>query len=134
MLLINAKLHNELSIKKGKGDVKVVEEGPAALLFQENGVWQMENDQEIQFSNALRWTLDLASGTIGLEHLRHGADKPVFLFHLKPKRETLLASIDSHLSGANAYFGQVQWGPHFLQLSWKIVGPKKNDRIECLYT
>jgi hypothetical protein len=134
MLLINAKLHAETAIKKGKGDVKVIEEHSSVILFQEFGIWQMENDQEIQFSNTLRWTLDLASGTVGLEHLRHGAAKPVFLFHLKPKSETLLASVDSHLSGSNAYFGQVQLGAHFLQLSWKIIGPKKNDRIECLYT
>jgi hypothetical protein len=114
--------------------VKVVEEGPSAIYFHESGVWQMENGREIQFSNTLRWTLDLGSGTIALEHLRHGAGKPVFLFHLKPKKESLLSSIDSHLCGADAYFGQVQIGPHFLQLSWKIVGPKKNDRIESLYT
>jgi hypothetical protein len=133
MLLINAKLHTETWIKKGKGDVKVIEESPSILLFQENGTWQMD-DREIQFSNSLRWTLDVSSGTISLEHLRHGAAKPVFLFHLKPKRDTLLASIDSHLCGSDAYFGQIQLGPHFLQLSWKIKGPKKNDRIECLYT
>jgi len=134
MLLINAKLHTESALKKGKGDVKVLEENPSVILFQEIGAWQIEADNEIQFSNALRWTLDLSSGTIGLEHLRHGAGKPVFLFHLKPKGESLLVSIDSHLCGADAYFGQVQLGPHFLQLSWRIVGPKKNDRIECLYT
>ncbi len=134
MLLINAKLHTEALIKKGKGDVKVIEENSSVILFQENGVWQIENDQEIQFSNSLRWTLDLASGMIGLEHLRHGAAKPVFLFHLKPKSEALLASVDSHLCGPDAYFGQVQLGAHFLQLGWKIIGPKKNDRIECLYT
>jgi hypothetical protein len=134
MLLVNVKLHNEAPIKRGKGDVKVVEESPSVVLFQESGMWQMENDREIQFSNSLRWTLDLASGTIGLEHLRLGAAKPVFLFHLKPKSATLLASVDSHLSGSNAYFGQVGLGVHFLQLSWKIIGPKKNDRIECLYT
>ncbi len=133
MLMINAKLHREAAVKRGKGDVQVVEESPSQLLFQENGIWQMECDKEMQFSNALRWTLDLSSGTIGLEHLRHGAAKPVFLFHLKPKRETLLVSIDSHLCGSDAYFGQVDLGPHFLQLSWRIVGPKKNDRIECLY-
>ena len=133
MLMINAKLHLETAVKRGKGDVVVVEENPSQLLFQENGIWQVENGQEIQFNNALRWSLDLSSGTIGLEHLRHGAAKPVFLFHLKPKRETLLASVDSHLCGSDAYFGQVELGPHFLQLSWRIVGPKKNDRIECLY-
>jgi hypothetical protein len=134
LLLINAKLHTESTMKKGKGDVKVVEESSSVILFQETGGWQIDCEHEMHFSNTLRWTLDLSSETIGLEHLRRGATKPVFLFHLKPKGESLLSSIDSHLCGADTYFGQVQLSPHFLQLSWRIVGPKKNDRIECLYT
>ncbi len=118
----------------GKADVKVIEEGSSVIYFHESGAWQTKTGKEIQFSNTLRWTLDLPSGTIALEHLRHGASKPVFLFHLKPKKESLLASIDSHLCGSDAYFGQVQLGSTHLQLSWKILGPKKNDRIESLYT
>jgi hypothetical protein len=134
LLLINAKLHSDSKSKKGKGEVKVIEESPSVLLFQETGHWQLEEDKKIQFNNTLRWTLDLSSGTISLEHLRHGTAMPVFLFHLMPKKEALLASVDSHLCGSDAYFGQVQLGPNFLQLSWRILGPKKNDRIECLYT
>lgn len=133
-LQTQAKLHLDPAGKQGRADVKVVEEGPSVIYFQESGVWLMENGREIQFSNTLRWTLDLSSGTIALEHLRHGAGKPVFLFHLSPKNETLLTSIDSHLCGSDAYFGQVQIGPGFLQLRWKIIGPKKNDRIESLYS
>src|SRR5579863_3396822 len=68
--------------RQGKGDVRVVEESPSAIYFHETGVWQMEGGREIQFSNTLRWTLDLSSGTISLERLRRGAGKPVFLFHL----------------------------------------------------
>lgn len=133
-LHMTARLLQDTSGKKGEGSVKVVEEGASVLLFQESGDWEMENGQRMQFSNMLRWTLDVASGTIGLEHLRRGASKPVFLFYLKPKKEGLLVSVDSHLCGADAYFGQVQMGPHFLKLGWKIVGPKKNDRIESLYS
>lgn len=40
MLLINAKLHPETLIKKGKGDVKVIEETSSVILFQESGMWQ----------------------------------------------------------------------------------------------
>jgi hypothetical protein len=134
LLLINAKLDAGNSHKKGNGDVKLIEKSSSVILFQESGLWQLENDQKIQFSNMLRWTLDLASGTIALERLRLGMDTPVFIVHLKPKSESLLASVDSHLNGANAYFGSVLLGTHFLQLSWKVIGPKKNDRIECLYT
>lgn len=133
-LQTQAGLHSDPRVQRGRADVKVVEESPSVIYFQESGVWQMENGREIQFSNTLRWTLDLSSGTIALEHLRYGTGKPVFLFHLKPKKESLLVSIDSHLCGSDAYFGQVQIGDGYLQLSWKILGPKKNDRIESLYT
>jgi hypothetical protein len=133
-LQTHAKSSTDTHGKQGRAEVKVVEESPSVIYFHESGVWQVENGREIQFSNTLRWTLDLGSGTISLEHLRHGAGKPVFLFHLKPKKEMLLSSIDSHLCGSDAYFGQVQVGPNFLQLSWKILGPKKNDRIESLYS
>lgn len=131
-LQTHAKLVSDPTLKQGKADVKVSQESPSVICFQECGVWQMENGREISFSNTWRWTLDLSSGTIALERLGQGK-KPVSLFHLKPKKENLLASIDSHLCGSDAYFGQVQLGPHFLQLSWKILGPKKNDRIETSY-
>jgi len=131
-LQTHAKLSSDASGKHGRADVRVVEEGTSVIHFYESGVWQLE--KEIQFSNTLRWTLDLSSGTIGLEHLRRGATKPVFLFHLKPKKKSLLVSVDSHLCGSDAYFGQIRLGPQYLQLSWKIVGLKKNDRIESLYS
>lgn len=134
MLLINARVEASESNRRGKGDVKVIEESASVLLFQESGIWQLENGQEIHFSNTQRWALDLASGTIALEHLRQGMDHPVFLVHLKPKSDDLLASVDSHLSGVNTYLAQVQIGPQFLQLSWRIVGLKRNDRIESFYT
>jgi predicted transcriptional regulator len=134
MLETQATLSSDTLVKQGTADVKVITEGTSVVHFHESGVWQLEKEKEIQFSNTLRWTLDMSSGTIALEHLRHGAGKPVFLFHLKPKSLNLLVSIDSHLCGSDAYFGQVQLGPHYLQLSWKIVGPKKNDRIESLYS
>ncbi len=133
MLQTHATLISDPAPKRGTADIKVVEEGTSVIHFHESGVWHLEKDREIHFSNILRWTLDMSSGTIGLEHLRHGAGKPVFLFHLKPKKLGLLVSIDSHLCGSDAYFGQVQLSPQYLQLSWKIVGPKKNDRIESLY-
>lgn len=133
-LQTHAKLSTDASAKQGKADVKVVEEGTSVLHFYESGVWQLEGDKELQFSNTLRWTLDISSGTIALEHLRRGASKPVFLFHLKPKKKSLLVSVDTHLCGSDTYFGQIQLGAQYLQLSWKIVGPKKNDRIESLYT
>lgn len=128
-----AKLHASPHGKRGTADVKVVEESPSVIYFHESGVWHVENGKEIHFSNTLRWTLDISSGTIALEHLRYGASKAVFLFHLKPQKQALLTSIDSHLCGCDAYFGQVQIGPNYLQLSWKILGPKKKDRIESLY-
>ena len=47
------------------------------------------------------------------------------LVHLKPKKNMVLESVDSHLCAADTYVGKVRIAPYFLQLSWRIVGPKK---------
>jgi hypothetical protein len=123
---------NEIEEKQAEGKVQVIEETPSMLLFWESGHWQ--DEKRMQFTNALRWTLELSNGSIGLEHLRQGRSHPVFLFHLKPAKKGRLVSIDPHVCGRDTYLGQVDLGPHFLKLSWRIVGPKKNDWIEIRYS
>ncbi len=134
-LLIHARMQSrerKETHRKGKGEVSVIREGERTLLFQEQGIWQASDGKEIHFTNTLRWTLDLSSATLTLEHLRYR--EPVFLFQLQPTASSKLTSIDSHLCGQDAYFGTIHLDPHFLKLSWRIMGPHKNDQIECLYS
>lgn len=119
---------------KGRGEVVAVKEGSSVLVFQEKGSWQGKQGGELNFSNVFRWTFDRSSGVISLEHLRRGADHPVFLFHLAPSGKNSLASIDSHLCGGDTYFGQILFDQYGLRLNWRVIGPKKNEEINYYYS
>lgn len=119
---------------QAKGQVQVAREEPNVLIFYEKGSWKDKNGALVDFSNVYRFTLDRASKLIALEHLRHGIDHPVFLFHLAPDSPSSLASIDSHLCGGDSYFGRLLVDPSSIKLKWRVIGPKKNEEIEAYYT
>ncbi len=118
---------------KGKALVQLVRENTSTLVFQEKGTWVDKNEQEFDFSNSFRWTLDLSLGSISLEHLRHGPNRPVFLFYLTPSGEKSLESIDSCLCDSDTYLGQVRFDENTIRLSWRVIGPKKNEEIDRFY-
>lgn len=119
---------------KGKGEVTVAKEKSNVLIFNEKGTWQGKQGEEVNFSNVFRWTLDRSAGLISLEHLRHGQERPVFLFHLAPAGNHCLTSVDSHLCGGDSYFGQLQSDPYSLRLNWRVIGPRKNEEIDYYYS
>jgi hypothetical protein len=119
---------------QGRGEVNVTQVGDHQLLFTEKGSWKTAEGKEIVFSNVFRWTYDRLAGVISLEHLRFGVNHPVFLFHLAPSGPRSLASIDSHLCGGDTYFGKILCDRNGLRLSWRVIGPKKNEELSCLYT
>ncbi len=119
---------------KGKGAVLVSNPTDNVLIFHERGSWQVKLDKDISFSNIFRWTLDQSAGVISLEHLRFGPDQPVFLFHLTPTGNHLLASVDSHLCEEDVYLATIPWDQHSIRLNWRIIGPKKNEDMEYCYT
>lgn len=119
---------------KGKGEVILTKESANVLIFNEKGTWQDKQGPEVNFSNVFRWTLDRHAGVISLEHLRRGIDHPVFLFHLAPNSKYSLSSVDSHLCGGDAYFGQIRFDQYSLCLNWRVIGPKKNEEIDYYYT
>ncbi len=118
----------------GKGSVEVKKVDAHTLLFQEKGSWTSEDNKQFAFSNVFRWTLHTHEGAIRLEHLRFGIQNPVFLFALVPMDEHTLESLDAHLCKEDSYFGQLRCDKHFIQLNWRIIGPKKNEEIDYLYT
>lgn len=119
---------------KGKGEVLVIKKGDNVLIFNEKGTWQGKQNEEVSFSNVFRWTLDRSAGVIALEHLRRGPDHPVFLFHLAPSGKYSLSSVDSHLCGGDAYFGQIYFDRYSLRLNWRVIGPKKNEELDYYYS
>ena len=70
---------------------------------------------------------------ISLERLRRGPDPSVFLFRLALSGKNLLSSVDSHLCEGDTYFGQIHFNRYNLRLNWRVIGPKKNEKIDCFY-
>jgi hypothetical protein len=117
---------------KGRGEILVVQENEKVIIFHERGLWL--HGQNMTFSNTFRWTLDREAGMVSLEHLRLGPHSPVFLFHLAPSSNNILASIDSHLCEEDAYLAQVVWDRYSIRLNWRVIGPKKNEEMEYYYS
>ncbi len=111
----------------GEGRVTVSALGENILIFSEKGKWQ----NEIGFTNIFRWTYE---GTrISLEHLRHGIEHPVFLFHLVRDKKNSLISQDPFLCRDDCYSGKLVLDSEGATLSWKVKGPHKNEVIEMRY-
>lgn len=119
---------------KGSGEVVSIKNDSHVIVFNEKGTWQGSQGGNVGFSNAFRWTLDRDTQMISLEHLRHGADRPVFLFHLTPSGKNSLSSVDSHLCGGDTYFGQIHFDSYALRLNWRVIGPKKNEELDYYYS
>ncbi len=116
------------------GEVIVTKKGINQIIFSEKGIWHgMTGSGEMVFSNVFRWTLDRTVGALSLEHLRHGEERPVFLFHLRPSNKHIFLSENAHLCGSDAYFGRAVFSTFGFQLTWKILGPLKNEEIEYRY-
>jgi hypothetical protein len=117
--------------ERGQGTVAVREESSFSLLFHERGSWQ--SNQNIEFSNVFRWSLDLRSGLISLEHLRHGPLEPVFLLFLVAAGPNLLVSSGSHVCEEDIYIAQAPWDEYTIRLNWRVIGPHKNEEMEYGY-
>lgn len=83
----------------GVGEGKVEVSNPAAnlLVFSETGAWTRRGGKQLSFTNLYRWTLQAEGRTIGLEHLRFGAERPVNLFDLCVVDEIRMESTAPHI-------------------------------------
>jgi hypothetical protein len=117
----------------GNGKVKTTKDGNT-LVFTEKGSWKNKQNEEIGFSNVFRWTFHQNEGVISLEHLRRGSSNPVELLKLAPSGKQILSSVDSHLCGGDLYFGQLHFDNISLRLNWRVIGPKKNEEIDYIYS
>ncbi|MCH9613998.1 MAG: hypothetical protein SP1CHLAM54_10070 [Chlamydiia bacterium] len=115
---------------KGKGHVQVREEG-WSLLFKESGKWE---GKQGNYKNAFCWTWNRLDDLISLEHLRLGKEDPKFMFNLLPSEEMLLESSRPQLTIDNTYFGWLEISDLFLHLHIRTLGPKKNEKVEYVYS
>lgn len=117
----------------GEGGVDVQDDGDKEIVFQEKGSWSSPDGRAFVFRNVFRWTLNRIDEIIQLEHLRFGPANPVFLFHLVPRGASLLESLHPHLCGPDTYFGRLVLEEGALRLTWRIIGPKKNEEVQYVY-
>jgi hypothetical protein len=100
--------------------------------LHESGTWQPERGAALNFRNVYRWSL-LAAALVRLEHLRFGAEHPVWLFDLAPDGPALWLPAGPHLCGADCYRAELRPGDSGLSLTWTITGPRKLERIVYEY-
>ena len=114
----------------GQGQVEV-EETPEALIFRESGTWQSPQGRHFPFHNVYRWTFDAEGAS--LEHLRFGADKPVFLFKLVPRGLRFWSSDCGHQCSLDLYTATLKIHDDHLALDWKVAGPEMDEDIRYIY-
>ncbi len=124
---------HEQSTKMGKAEVAIAASSGCSLVFQEKGHWLLDEHPSSAFSNSFRWTLDLNSSLITLEHLRYGPTHPVFLFHFTPFGPHMLESVDAHLCNQDTYLGNIGWDRKRIEFRWRIIGPNKNTELTYYY-
>jgi hypothetical protein len=76
--------------------------------------------------------LKLRSDGIGLEHLRFGPEKPVFLFLLEANGPRELRSSCPHACAEDSYRAVLGLGNPLI-LNWNVNGPKLAESIEYRY-
>ena len=127
------KKDRETTIKIGKAAVETILPASGVLIFQEKGVWLHDDFPDTGFNNTFRWTIDMNTCLITLEHLRYGESHPVFLFHLVPTGPHRLESVDAHLCLDDVYLGNIVWSDQGIDFHWRVIGPNKNEELSYQY-
>ena len=123
------------SLRKGKGQVIVRDPNLQTVTFFEKGNWIARGESgPTAFTNVLRWCLDTQKARVSIEHLRMGVEHPVLLATLEQVGDNLFKSFQSHECKRDTYFGSVLFDEHYIQLSWRVVGPRKNEHISVVYS
>lgn len=115
---------------KGKGSVFVKLEG-WSVFFKEQGVWEKDGGV---YKNSFCWTWNRLDDVLSLEHLRMGRNDPKFLFDLHPREGGALESLRPHLTVDDTYFGWLEISELFIHLHIRTLGPRKNEKIEYIYS
>lgn len=117
----------------GNGQVEVESVGPKELLFHEQGTFTLPSGRTSKFRNTYRWTMADDVQTLRLEHLRFGAENPVFLFAMAPHADGSFHSIEPHLCSDDCYAAELGVDAQCVHLRWTVHGPTKAETIAYVY-
>jgi hypothetical protein len=117
----------------GTGQVEVEMTGPLELLFHEKGSFALPSGRTSRFHNTYRWTASDDGQSIRLEHLRFGAESPVYLFTMAPQADGTFHSVEPHLCRDDCYAAKMSFDDEFIRLTWTVSGPAKAEMISYVY-
>lgn len=119
---------------RGEGSVVVDKSGANVLIYREDGSWESDEGKKFEFSNVYKWLLDSEAEHIRLEHLRFGAERPIYLFDMAAQNDRLLESIRPHKCGADEYCLTISGDDEKeIDLRWSVRGPNKDTLIHYRY-
>lgn len=118
----------------GKAKVEIHRVASHSVIFKEEGNWTSHEGNQFDFKNALRWTWHGSKPLLILEHLHYGPEHPIVLFELKPMSQTQFEVVQPFFCKKDTYLADLYCDHHFIQLHWRILGPRKNEEINYIYT
>jgi hypothetical protein len=118
----------------GKAKVEIHPVAARSVIFKEQGNWTSHEGKQFDFKNALRWTWHASKLVFILEHLHYGPEHPIVLFELKPISLTQFEVVQPFLCKQDTYLAHLYCDQHFIQLHWRVIGPKKNEEMHYIYT
>lgn len=118
-----------------EGSVEIRRPRGGVLELYETLETSTPDGRRVRGHNAYRWRLDESAGSIGLEHLRLGAGRPVWLVELAARggERGELASGSAHVCGRDRYHARVRAEGRGVLLRWRIESPGGRARIDSRY-
>lgn len=113
------------------GVVKVSKPETNVIVFEESGQFRKPDGKELNFRNVFRWTR--IEENIRLEHLRFGADNPVFLFDLTCDENGVWREIIPHPCRDDCYAATLRIEDNTVLVRWTVRGQKRNEVIDYIY-
>lgn len=113
------------------GVVKVLRPASDVLVFEETGEFRKPDGQQMNFRNTFRWTR--MEDKLRLEHLRFGADNPVFLFDMACDADGTWREIIPHPCRDDCYSAILRLEDETILVRWSVNGPKRNETIDYIY-
>jgi hypothetical protein len=117
---------------RGAGEVRVEQPSEDILIFHEWGEWESTAGKRFRFSNTYRW-IKASPQSVRLEHLRFGADQPVFLFELAPADDDAWKSVSPHVCSEDCYTAELHLTGGGFNLRWTVAGAEKQESIAYEY-
>ncbi|WP_162619599.1 DUF6314 family protein [Salinicola peritrichatus] len=114
---------------QGRGEGRLaVQCHDSTIRFHESGSFTLAGQaQSVPMRNVYRW--ECRADRISLFHERRGPDAAVHLFDLIAEGEETLINATVHQCAADAYSGKIVLRPDGFDLQWRILGPRKDERI-----